>query len=182
MTFKGTFFKDSGSFEKGRLSFRDGESFKGIWESNGDVSKGYIITYDKSKMYIGSEDLVRRPWGKFSGKVISKRDGKIYEGGLTTKGDPKGLGFTVVNREHKMFMQNQYNDKGKMHGRQVFDYLYWGFRTEEYYTDGKPCGIWRYKTCKGYEYIYEVGAQKQIVRFPFLTKDYYKGEVEIWCD
>ena len=80
-----------------------------------------------------------------------------------------------------MLMQNQYS-KGKMHGRQVFEYLYWGFRTEEYYSEGKPCGIWRYKTVHGYEYVYDVGNGRQLVRFPFLTKDYYKGDVEIWCD
>lgn len=139
------------------------------------------MTQDKSKLYVGSQDLVRQPWGRFSGKIIHKKGGRIYEGGLNSKGSPEGLGFTFINGEHKMLVSNQYLN-GKMHGRQVFDYLYWGFRTEEYYAEGKPCGIWRYKTVHGYEYVYDVGNGRQLVRFPFLTKDYYKGDVEIWCD
>ena len=100
---------------------------------------------------------------------------------MDSNGEAEGFGFTIVNREHQMYMQNRYS-QGKMHGRQVFDYLYWGFRTEEYYDQGEPCGVWKYKTIKGYEYIFEVYKQKQIVRFPFLTKGYYKGEVDINCD
>lgn len=179
MTYNGSFYRDTGTFEKGKITFRDGEVFKGLWKQDGDLNKGYLLLQDRTKIHLANEDLVRKPWGQYSGKIINKKGGKVYEGGLGRDLRPDGFGMTIINGTHRMFVESNYA-KNKMHGRQVFDYVYWGFRTEEYYQAGKPVGVWRYKTGKGYEYVYDVESKRQVVRFPYLNKDYYKGEVDIW--
>ena len=183
--FSGTYFEGQFDgardlFKSGKIVFRDGETFVGSWSPEGVVLSGDLFTYDGKKLRLSDADLVREPVLNYSAKIIYWKKGLIYEGGLR-KGNYDKKGFVYGNSMNPFYFESNYQS-GRFHGRYVYTSLYHGFSTEEYYVKGKEIGTWRYRTSKGYEYVGDTSSKKQLVRFPFLNKDYYEGDLNIWCE
>lgn len=88
-------------------------------------------------------------------------------------------GFVYGNFQHPFFFEANYQ-RGKLDGRYLYHSFYYGFSTCEFYSAGKPIGTWRYSTIKGFEYVGDTSSKRQLVIFPFLNKDFYEGELNIW--
>lgn len=183
--YNGTFFEGAFDgvrdlFKKGTIYFRDDEYFEGTWSPDGIILTGFLMQKNKQKIKLNSENLIREGTLTISSKIIYYNKGLIYEGGLL-KGNFDKKGFCYSNYLHPFYFEANYRKK-KYHGRYLYHSFYYGFETEEFYFKGKEKGIWKYKTCRGYEYIGDTSSKKQIVRFPYLNKDYYEGDLSIWCD
>ena len=177
--FEGTFHPGD-IFADGKLFFRDGEVFEGRWNTEGLVESGQLTCLDGRVMILGQRNLVREESSGVVGKIIYLRKGIIYEGGLIKETYDR-QGFVYGNFRHPFFFEGNYN-RGKFDGRYVYHSFAHGFATEEMYTRGKDEGTWKYRTVRGYEYSADTATKRQIVRFPFLSKDFYEGELSIWCD
>ena len=179
--FEGFFDGERDLFRKGRITFRDKEYFEGSWNPEGIILTGYLIQKDKTKITLKTgNNLIREGNLLVTSKIIYYNKGIIYEGSLI-KGNFDKKGFFYSNYLHPFYFESNYRKK-KYHGRYLYHSFFYGFETEEFYFKGQEKGIWRYKTIKGYEYIGDTSSKKQIVRFPFLNKDYYEGDLSIWCD
>lgn len=178
--FEGTFDGVRDLFKKGTIYFRDDEFFEGSWSPDGVILTGFLMQKNKTKITLNSQNLIREGTPEISSKIIYFNKGIIYEGGLH-KGNFDKKGFFYSNYLHPFYFEANYRKK-KYHGRYLYHSIYYGFETEEFYSKGKEKGIWKYKTVRGYEYIGDTSSKKQIVRFPYLNKDYYEGDLSIWCD
>lgn len=177
--FEGDFdgFKDL--FKDGKFVFRDSEVFHGVWSPDGVILSGHLMRCDGSHIKLQGEDLVREPYLNYSGKIVYWKKGLIYEGGLRN-GNYHKQGFTYGNYLHPFYSESNYK-RQKFHGRYKYNSVFYGFSTEEFYNEGKAIGNWTYQTSKGYEYVADTSTKKHFVRFPFLNKDYYEGEINMWC-
>jgi hypothetical protein len=178
--FEGAFDGKRDLFKNGKITFRDNEVFHGTWSPDGMVLTGYLIQGDGKKVVLDSSNIARESTMNFSGKIVYWKKGIIYEGGLR-KGNYDKKGFVYGNFRHPFYFESNISSN-RFHGRYIYTSLYYGFSTEEYYLKGKEIGTWRYMTSKGYEYIGDTSTKRQIVRFPFLNKDHYEGELNIWCE
>ena len=178
--FEGQFDGIKEIFKKGKITFSDNEIFKGIWSPEGIILNGYILTRDKKRLYLEGQNLVREPENGISAKIIYWNKGIIYEGGLIKTSYDK-QGFVYGNFMHPFYFECNYEAR-KYNGKYYYHSFYYGFSTEEYYSKGKEVGTWKYQTVSGYEYVGDTSSKKQIVRFPYMNKDYYEGELKIWCD
>lgn len=178
--FEGSFDGDKELFRRGTLVFRDNESFKGTWSPEGVVLSGYLTLRDKTRLALEGKDLVREAEEDVCAKIVYWNKGLVYEGGLH-KGHYDKQGFVYGNYMHPFYFECNYEQR-KYNGKYFYMSFFYGFSTEEFYSRGKEIGTWRYQTVTGYEYIGDTSTKKQIVRFPFVNKDYYEGELKIWCD
>lgn len=178
--FDGTFEGKRDLFKNGKITFRDNEIFHGTWSPDGMILSGHLIQRNGKKIALNGSNIVREQTMNFSGKIIYWKKGIIYEGGLR-KGNYDKKGFVYGNLHHPFYFESNVSGN-RFHGRYIYTSLYYGFSTEEYYLKGKEIGTWRYMTSKGYEYIGDTSTKRQIVRFPFLNKDHYEGELNIWCE
>ena len=178
--FEGTFDGDKDIFKKGSIVFRDGEQFRGVWSPEGIVLSGHLLTRDDNRLALEGKDLVREAEEDVAAKIVYWNKGLVYEGGLY-KGSYDKQGFVYGNYMHPFYFECNYENR-KYNGKYFYQSFYYGFSTEEFYARGKEIGTWRYQTVTGYEYIGDTSTKKQIVRFPYVNKDYYEGELKIWCD
>lgn len=178
--FEGQFDGAKDLFKAGKIVFRDGEVFHGTWAPDGMVLSGHLQTEDNQKMALHGQNIVREPIPGVAGKIIYWRKGMIYEGGLR-RGNYDGKGYVYGNFMHPFYFECNLKN-GKYNGRYLYTSLYYGFSTQEHYAAGKEIGTWRYMTSKGYEYVADTSTKKQVVRFPFLNRDYYEGEINMWCE
>lgn len=183
--FSGTYFEGhfdgvSDLFKSGKIVFRDGEVFHGTWDPNGIILTGHLNLDGGGKMVLQTENLVREPTPGVSGKIIYWKKGLVYEGGLK-RGNYDQKGFVYGNFMHPFYFECNLKH-GKYNGRYLYNSLFYGFSTQEHYVGGKEVGTWRYLTSRGYEYVADTSTKNQVVRFPFLSKDYYEGEINMWCE
>ena len=178
--FEGAFDGKRDLFKNGKITFRDNEVFHGTWSPDGMILSGFLVQGDGKKVILEGSNIIREQTMNFSGKIIYWKKGIIYEGGLR-KGNYDKKGFVYGNFRHPFYFESNVSGN-RFHGRYIYTSLYYGFSTEEYYSKGKEVGTWRYMTSKGYEYIGDTSTKRQIVRFPFLNKDHYEGELNIWCE
>lgn len=183
--FNGTFFEGSFDgakdlFKSGKLVFRDGEAFFGQWAPDGIVLSGFLQLDGGAKLPLVNQNVVREAAPGFAGKIIYWKKGMVYEGGLR-RGGYDGRGFVYGNFMHPFYFECNVKH-GKYNGRYLYNSLFYGFSTQEFYQGGKEVGTWRYVTSKGYEYVADTSTKNQIVRFPFLNRDYYEGEINMWCE
>ena len=183
--FNGTYFEGQldgvkNLFKSGKMVFRDGEVFVGSWSPEGVVLSGHLLTYDGKKLHLSGGDIIRDPVLNYMAKIIYWKKGLIFQHGLR-KGNYDKKGFVYGNSQYHFYFECNYQS-GRYHGRYIYTSLHYGFSSEEYYVRGKETGTWRYRTSKGYEYIADTSSKKQIIRFPFLNKDYYEGDLNIWCE
>lgn len=178
--FEGQFDGAKDLFKSGKVVFRDGEVFHGTWAPDGMLLSGHLLTEDNQKVTLHAQNIVREPIPGVSGKIIYWHKGMIYEGGLR-RGNYDGKGYVYGNFMHPFYFECNFKN-GKYNGRYLYTSLYYGFSTQEHYAGGKEVGTWRYMTSKGYEYVADTSTKKQVVRFPFLNRDYYEGEINMWCE
>lgn len=178
--FEGQFDGAKDLFKSGKVVFRDGEVFHGTWAPDGMLLSGHLLTEDNQKVTLHAQNIVREPIPGVSGKIIYWHKGMIYEGGLR-RGNYDGKGYVYGNFMHPFYFECNFKN-GKYNGRYLYTSLYYGFSTQEHYAGGKEVGTWRYITSKGYEYVADTSTKKQVVRFPFLNRDYYEGEINMWCE
>jgi hypothetical protein len=182
--FNGTYFEGSFDgvndlFKSGKIMFRDGESFHGTWDPDGIVLSGALHLENGQKAHLQSENIVRESLPGVSGKIIYWKKGLVYEGGLK-RGNYDQKGFVYGNIRHPFYYECNYKH-GKNNGRYLYNSLFYGFSTLEFFVNGKEVGTWRYMTSRGYEYTADTSTKNQAVSFPFLNKDYYEGEIDMWC-
>ena len=151
-----------------------------MWDGSGKILKGYLKCYDGKILKFKNKDLIRKGTLNSFSKIIYYKKGTIYEGGLR-KNSYENQGFVYSNYLHPFYYETNCK-KGKFNGRYMYHSFYYGFETEEYYKEGKEFGSWKYKTVKGYEYIGDTATKRQKVFFPFLNKDFFTGDMSIWCD
>lgn len=178
--FEGFFDGTKDLFKNGRIMFRDGEIFTGTWSPDGIVLSGFLQTEDGKKLPLINKDIIREQQHNISGKIIYWKKGIIYEGGLR-KHNYDQKGFVYGNFMHPFYFECNMKN-GKYNGRYFYNSLFYGFSTHEFYSKGKEIGTWRYMTSKGYEYVADTSTKNQIVKFPFLNRDHYEGEINMWCE
>lgn len=183
--FNGTYFEGhfdgiNDLFKNGKIVFRDGEVFNGTWDPHGVILSGHLMLDGGLKLALQSENLVRESVPGAAGKIIYWKKGLIYEGGLK-RGNYDQQGFVYGNFRHPFYFECNMKH-GRYNGRYLYNSLFYGFSTLEHYINGKEVGTWRYLTSRGYEYAADTSTKHQVVYFPFLSKDFYEGEIEMWCE